>query len=179
MAVILLGATLPLRSSHLPADLASSLSNILRPPIWCCSGWRLPRFTRFDKERSDSSLWPCSSPWSAALQAATYCAWALPSILLCGARTFLSPRGLHGSGQRRSGWLRAAEFTRIVRRVPAFAGCPLASGIGDAHSKFLRAISASFPAKAATVPSPPHATARSHRRQTGTRLERATARAST
>ena len=32
-----------------------------RPPIWRCSGWRLPRFTRSQKG-SDSSLWPCSSP---------------------------------------------------------------------------------------------------------------------
>jgi len=30
--------------------------------------------------RRDSSLWPCSSPRGA---------WALPSTLLCGARTFL------------------------------------------------------------------------------------------
>ncbi len=61
-----------------------------RPPIWCCSGWRLPRFTRFPLTGSDSSLWPCSSP-SPAARAAAYCGRALPGILLCGARTFLSP----------------------------------------------------------------------------------------
>ena len=33
-----------------------------RPPTWRCSGWRLPRFTRPARTRSDSSLWPCSSP---------------------------------------------------------------------------------------------------------------------
>jgi hypothetical protein len=61
-----------------------------RPPIWCCSGWRLPRFTRRGLTRGDSSLWPCSSPSSVAL-AATYSGRALPGIPLCGARTFLPP----------------------------------------------------------------------------------------
>ena len=61
-----------------------------RPPIWCCSGWRLPRFTRRGVTRGDSSLWPCSSPSSAALTA-TYSGRALPGIPLCGARTFLPP----------------------------------------------------------------------------------------
>ena len=65
-----------------------------RPPIWCCSGWRLPRFTRrrsgVTRIRGDSSLWPCSSPSSAAL-AATYCGRGLPGIPLYGARTFLPP----------------------------------------------------------------------------------------
>jgi len=48
-------------------------------------------------KESDSSLWPCSSPWSAA-RAATYSVRALPGILLCGARTFLSPWRLRGRG---------------------------------------------------------------------------------
>jgi len=61
-----------------------------RPPIWCCSGWRLPRFTRRGITRGDSSLWPCSSPSSAALTA-TYSGRGLPGIPLCGARTFLPP----------------------------------------------------------------------------------------
>ncbi len=61
-----------------------------RPPTWCCSGWRLPRFTRRGLTRGDSSLWPCSSPSSSAL-AATYSGRALPGIPLCGARTFLPP----------------------------------------------------------------------------------------
>jgi len=61
-----------------------------RPPTWCCSGWRLPRFTRRGVTRGDSSLWPCSSPSSTALTA-TYRGRALPGIPLCGARTFLPP----------------------------------------------------------------------------------------
>ena len=80
-----------------------------RPLTWCCSGWRLPRFTRFRLTGSDSSLWPCSSLSSAAL-AATYGVRALPGILLYGARTFLSPRGLRHDGQRRSGWLRTTRL---------------------------------------------------------------------
>src|SRR4029078_1200447 len=94
MTVILLGASLPVRSSHLPADLREQRQC---PPTWCCSGWRLPRFTRFPLTGSDSSLWPCSSPSSAALTA-TYSVRALPGILLCGARTFLPPHRFHGSG---------------------------------------------------------------------------------
>ena len=68
-----------------------------RPPTWCCSGWRLPRFTRRRLTVGDSSLWPCSSPSSAALTA-TYSVRALPGILLCGARTFLPPYRFHGQG---------------------------------------------------------------------------------
>ena len=85
MTVILLGASLPVRSSHLPADLREQRQC---PPTWCCSGWRLPRFTRLLATGGDSSLWPCSSPSSAALTA-TYSVWALPSILPGGVRTFL------------------------------------------------------------------------------------------
>ncbi len=67
-----------------------------RLPIWCCSGWRLPRFTPVRpgpaplrerdfgglrrQVRQDSSLWPSSSRHRAR---------ALPCIPLCGARTFL------------------------------------------------------------------------------------------
>src|SRR3954449_11726815 len=52
----------------------------LRLPIWCCSGWRLPRFTPRVLRLEDSSLWPSSSRRRAR---------ALPCIPLCGARTFL------------------------------------------------------------------------------------------
>ena len=86
-----------------------------RPPTWCCSGWRLPRFTRRAVTAGDSSLWPCSSPSSTA-RAATYSGRALPGILLCGARTFLSPR--FAPGQRRSGWLRTARIAPPAREVP-------------------------------------------------------------
>ena len=85
-----------------------------RPPTWCCSGWRLPRFTRRRLTAGDSSLWPCSSPSSTA-RAATYSGRALPGILLCGARTFLSPRL---PGQRRSGWLRTSRIAPAGVRVP-------------------------------------------------------------
>src|SRR5262249_53365924 len=62
-----------------------------RPHTWCCSGWRLPRFTRILLIGCDSSLWPCSSP-SPPLARTAHSGWALPIILLCGARTFLSRR---------------------------------------------------------------------------------------
>ena len=65
-------------------------------------GCRVSPASRFDRG-SDSSLWPCSSPSSAA-RAATYSGRALPGILLCGARTFLSPLRFAPVGQRRS-WL--------------------------------------------------------------------------
>ena len=67
-----------------------------RPPIWRCSGWRLPRFTRSPLKGSDSSLWPCSSPLPKP-RGFGWCGRALPGILLCGARTFLSPETTRGS----------------------------------------------------------------------------------
>jgi len=116
-----------------------------RPPTWCCSGWRLPRFTRrrsgMTRPGGDSSLWPCSSPSSAAL-AATYCGRALPGILLCGARTFLWPLdvdsdGLAGFGlrfyartrgmrpRRRNCLLNAASSRRRGRSTgPSRGRCP-------------------------------------------------------
>src|SRR5712691_2071398 len=42
-AAIPLGRGLPRGSSHLPASLGRA--GLDRLPIWCCSGWRLPRFT--------------------------------------------------------------------------------------------------------------------------------------
>ena len=58
----------------------------LRPPIWPCSGWSLPRFTprRPEGRRPASSLWHWSSPRGGR---------ALPATLRCGARTFLTPPG--------------------------------------------------------------------------------------
>src|ERR1700675_1177763 len=49
------------------------------------------------RQRRDSSLWPCSSP-SSSLARTTYSGWALPSIPLYGARTFLSPLVLNETG---------------------------------------------------------------------------------
>ena len=87
-----------------------------RPPAWCCSGWRLPRFTRSRVTGGDSSLWPCSSPSSAALTA-TYSGRALPGILLCGARTFLSPRSACAV-RAATVWLASKfEFYAVRRRV--------------------------------------------------------------
>jgi len=56
-----------------------------------------PPLRSFTCAGSDSSLWPYSSP-SRAARAAAYNVRELPGILLCGARTFLSPFGLHVRG---------------------------------------------------------------------------------
>src|SRR5260221_8410100 len=120
MTAILLGASLPVRSSHLPADLREQRQC---PPTWCCSGWRLPRFTRLPLTASDSSLWPCSSPSSAALPA-FYGVGALPSILLCGARTFPPRRSFHGDGGdglAGFGPLVYSDLARGTHRSPALA----------------------------------------------------------
>jgi hypothetical protein len=47
MATIPLGPLLPVGSSHLPACIGRDTRSgkARRTPIWCCSGWRLPRFT--------------------------------------------------------------------------------------------------------------------------------------
>ena len=94
-----------------------------RPPTWCCSGWRLPRFTRCSVTRSDSSLWPCSSPSSAALTA-TYSGRALPGIPLCGARTFLPPGFSGGDGLAGFGTEKDTPIypTRQARVSPARSG---------------------------------------------------------
>ena len=56
MAVIPLGAALPMRSSHLPADYGEQRRC---PPTWCCSGWRLPRFTRLPRCDPDGATRLC------------------------------------------------------------------------------------------------------------------------
>ena len=93
-----------------------------RPPIWRCSGWRLPRFTRFPKPGSDSSLWPCSAPsrWPRGLR---YCGRALPGILLCGARTFLSPEIAPGAATI---WPASQRHYRLIAptKVTASRGLP-------------------------------------------------------
>ena len=69
-----------------------------RPLTWCCSGWRLPRFTRSGHGVSQTGATRLCGPvprLRRPLARSTYCGWALPSILLCGARTFLSPHWLH------------------------------------------------------------------------------------
>src|SRR3954449_9196820 len=84
----------------------------LRLPIWCCSGWRLPRFTPRVLRLEDSSLWPSSSRRRAR---------ALPCIPLCGARTFLCV--VHSGCladslarfYRRAGGLVPPESTEVAR----------------------------------------------------------------
>ncbi len=105
-----------------------------RPPIWRCSGWRLPRFTRPRLTRGDSSLWPCSSPspWPRGLDC---CGRALPGILLCGARTFLSPRSLRSEGSDDLAGFASAivEGSRLPRRPFARAAISVAwlRGVGN------------------------------------------------
>jgi hypothetical protein len=89
-----------------------------RPPIWRCSGWRLPRFTR-SRKGSDSSLWPCSSP-SPRPRGRGYCGRALPGILLCGARTFLSPGIIPGAATIWPASQR--DYTAAPRHAPLSAG---------------------------------------------------------
>ena len=47
IATIPLGLPLPAGSSHLPAHIGRDIlsGKAGHAPIWCCSGWRLPRFT--------------------------------------------------------------------------------------------------------------------------------------
>ncbi len=64
MAVIHLGAALPRRSSHLPADSASSV-NVRLLGVAPDGGCRVsPAPPRREPRHRDSSLWPCSSPSS-------------------------------------------------------------------------------------------------------------------
>ena len=93
-----------------------------RPPIWCCSGWRLPRFTRPHLIAGDSSLWPCSSPSSAALTA-TYSVRALPGILALWSPDFPplpcgSGDGLAGFGRALYGGLRGGQSRWPARSWP-------------------------------------------------------------
>ncbi len=127
MTIIPLGPPLPMGSVPPTRGLGEQpVLPTARPPTWCCSGWRLPRFTRTGSSlcyerlwrvaraprqvRSDSSLWPCSSPSRNAL-APAYSVWALPSIPLCGARTFLHALNGHSDGLAGFG----LQYTRETR----------------------------------------------------------------
>ena len=85
-----------------------------RPPIWCCSGWRLPRFTRFPLTEATRLCGPVPRLRSAALSGG-YCGRALPGIPLCGARTFLSP----GSAPEAATIWRASQrhYRRAISRA--------------------------------------------------------------
>ncbi len=92
-----------------------------RPLTWCCSGWRLPRFTRsgpgVKPDRGDSSLWPCSSPSSTA-RAIGLLRLGVTQHPALRSPDFPLPALAFTGGQRRSGWLR----TRMVaRRAGAFS----------------------------------------------------------
>ena len=88
MAVIPLGASLPLRSSHLPADSASSVIVRLLG-VAPDGGYRVsPAADRCDPARQRLVSVALFIAFIAAL-ATTYGVWALPSIPLFGARTFL------------------------------------------------------------------------------------------
>ena len=86
-----------------------------RPLTWCCSGWRLPRFTRSGPgatpDRGDSSLWPCSSP-SATARAIVLLRLGVTQHPALRSPDFPLPALVFTGGQRRSGWLR----TRMVAR---------------------------------------------------------------
>ena len=86
-----------------------------RPLTWCCSGWRLPRFTRsgpgLTPDRGDSSLWPCSSP-STTARAIVLLRLGVTQHPALRSPDFPLPALVFTGGQRRSGWLR----TRMVAR---------------------------------------------------------------
>ncbi len=109
-----------------------------RPLTWCCSGWRLPRFTRsgpgVKPDRRDSSLWPCSSP-SATARAIALLRLGVTQHPALRSPDFPLPALAFTGGQRRSGWLR----TRMVaRRVDAFS-LRIATRRGASASFLLRA----------------------------------------
>src|ERR1700737_2094657 len=92
-----------------------------RPLTWCCSGWRLPRFTRsgpgVTPDRGDSSLWPCSSP-SATARAIVLLRLGVTQHPALRSPDFPLPALVFTGGQPRSWWLR----TRMVaRRAGAFS----------------------------------------------------------
>src|SRR5215468_4999048 len=91
MTAIHLGAALPQRSSHLPADSASSV--IVRlldvAPDGGC---------RVSPAAGTAATRLCGPVPRLRRLTAIYCGRALPGIPLCGARTFLSPAALCHQG---------------------------------------------------------------------------------
>ena len=73
----------------------SGAGHLFRPPIWSCSGWGLPGYPGYPGYRW--ALTPPFHPYYAYGVAVSFLwhfpsrhrDWALPSILPCGARTFL------------------------------------------------------------------------------------------
>ncbi len=97
LVAIYLGPTLPLVSSNLPgADSGTSSALLLlgfapdgvylAASVARCAGVLLPRrFTLAQPGRQGNMLLCCTVP-------SGYPAWQLASIVLCGARTFLTPQ---------------------------------------------------------------------------------------
>ncbi len=129
MTVIPLGPPLPTGSSRLPADSASSVVVRLfgvAPDGGC-------RVSPAPREGSDSSLWPCSS-LSLRPRGRGYCGRALPGILLCGARTFLSP----GNDPRGSDDL-ASFAAPLYDGAVVIAAQTLSNDALPSHDSFMRA----------------------------------------
>ena len=105
-----------------------------RPLTWCCSGWRLPRFTRsgpgVKPDRGDSSLWPCSSPSSTA-RAIAFLRLGVTQHPALRSPDFPLPAQAFTGGQRRSGWLR----TRMVARPTVPFSRPESDSVHYASSR--------------------------------------------
>jgi hypothetical protein len=125
MAVIHLGVALPRRSSHLPADLASSLGLNLFvrllgvAPDGGCRVSPAPDLG-VSLSRGDSSLWPCSSPSSNA-RAIALLRLGVTQHPALRSPDFPLPALVFTGGQRRSGWLRTRMVARRERRFFADA----------------------------------------------------------
>ena len=121
IATIPLGLPLPAGSSHLPAHIGRDIlsGSAGRAPIWCCSGWRLPRFTPCTTCAVQGLVSVALFLAFIAAFAATYNVRALPGTPLCGARTFLHGTFLPHRSDR------PASFPAIVvecgRRIRAVA----------------------------------------------------------
>jgi hypothetical protein len=115
MAVIHLDVALPRRSSHLPADSASSLRLNLASAYLVLLRMEVAAFhplrTWREPDRCDSSLWPCSSP-SATARAIVLLRLGVTQHPALRSPDFPLPALVFTGGQRRSGWLR----TRMVAR---------------------------------------------------------------
>src|SRR5450755_3628392 len=101
MTAIRLGVALPRRSSHLPADLASSLGLNLFVRLLGVAPDGGCRVSPAPDGVSQSGATRLCGPvprLRRPLARSTYCGWALPSILLCGARTFLCPNRFSPAG---------------------------------------------------------------------------------
>jgi len=111
-----------------------------RPLTWCCSGWRLPRFTRsgpgLTPDRGDSSLWPYSSP-STTARAIVLLRLGVTQHPALRSPDFPLPALVFTGGQRRSGWLRTRMVARRERSIFAAGPRHYTTRLG-ASASFLR-----------------------------------------